>query len=155
MTGRSESIKVNRKPITVGLLQLLATTYSLYLKTQNFHWNVTGPIFNMLHAFFETQYEELAKAVDTIAERVRALDHYAPGSFTEFAKLTRIKDAVGKKNAEEMIEELVADHRIMVDLLKELLPISEDCEDLVSQDLLIQRLSIHEKSIWMLESFLG
>ena len=155
MTARSESIKVNRKPITVGLLQLLATTYSLYLKTQNFHWNVTGPIFNMLHAFFETQYDELAKAVDTIAERVRALDHYAPGSFTEFAKLTRIKDAVGKKNAEEMIEELVADHRIMVDLLKELLPISEDCEDLVSQDLLIQRLSIHEKSIWMLESFLG
>jgi len=155
MAGRAESFKVNRKPITVGLQQFLATTYSLYLKTQNFHWNVTGPIFNMLHAFFEAQYEELANAVDLIAERIRALDHYASGSFSEFIKLTRIKDATGKKNAEEMIEELVADHRIIVDLIRELLPISEDCEDLASQDLLIERLKTHEKAIWMLNSFLG
>ncbi len=155
MSGRSESFKVNRKPITMGLSQFLASTYSLYLKTQNFHWNVTGPIFSMLHTFFETQYEELAKAVDLIAERIRALDHYAPGSYAEFSKLTRIKDAIGKKNAEEMIEELVADHRLMVDLIRELIPISEDCEDIVSQDLLIERLRTHEKTIWMLDSFLG
>lgn len=140
-------------PVTRGFSELLATTYALYLKTQNFHWNVTGSNFPMLHTFFQGQYEELADAVDLIAERIRALDHFAPASFQEFAALSLIKDSVDKKTAVEMLKELGADHRIMIALIQKLVPMTGKFADDASQDILIERLRSHQKILWMLNSF--
>ena len=153
MTSKSEFSKENRKPIAIALKHLLADTYALYLKTQNFHWNVTGPSFNMLHLFFEGQYEELAEAVDLIAERIRALGYQAPASFAEFMNLTQIKDAdETKKTAEVMLKELLADHHTIISSMEKMMSVAEDCKDQGSLDLLIERTRAQEKNAWMLIS---
>ncbi|MGD0465106.1 MAG: DNA starvation/stationary phase protection protein [Gammaproteobacteria bacterium] len=149
------SKKPNQKLLIEKLSQYLASTYSLYLKTQNFHWNVTGSEFLALHSFFEKQYDELAEAIDLIAEQIRTFGVFTPGSFTEFSKLSKIKDAIGKKNANNMLKELLTDHLLIIDLTKELLSIAKDCNNDVTQDMLINRSKVHEKTIWMLRSFLG
>jgi starvation-inducible DNA-binding protein len=144
----------DRKAIAEGLSKLLADTYSLYLKTHYFHWNVTGPMFNTLHLMFETQYNELALAVDLIAERIRALDVYAPGTYSQFAKLTSIKEADGVPKANEMIKELVAGHEAVCRTARSVFPAAESAADEATADLLTQRLQLHEKTAWMLRSLL-
>ena len=144
-----------RKNIAEGLGYLLADTYILYLKTHNFHWNVTGPWFATLHALFEQHYNELALAVDEIAERIRALGEFAPGSLARYAKLARIKEADTVPTAEVMIEELVAGQEAVIKTARNLLPLLEEVNDQVSLDLLTRRMQIHEKNAWMLRSLLG
>lgn len=144
-----------REKIGNGLAKLLADTYTLYLKTHNFHWNVTGPMFNTLHLMFETQYDELALAVDAIAERIRALGMPAPGSYKDFLALTSIKEAVGVPSAEEMIAQLVKDHEAVSRTARSIFPLSNGADDEPTADLLTQRMQIHEKTAWMLRSMLG
>lgn len=144
----------DRKAIAEGLSKLLADTYSLYLKTHYFHWNVTGPMFNTLHLMFETQYNELALAVDLVAERIRALDVYAPGTYSQFAKLTSIKEADGVPKANDMIKELVAGHEAVCRTARSVFPAAETAADEATADLLTQRLQLHEKTAWMLRSLL-
>ncbi len=148
-----QSVKPNQKFLIEKLLQYLASTYSLYLKTQNFHWNITGQSFIALHNFFGKQYEELAEAIDLIAEHIRTFEITTPGSFTEFTKLSKIKDSIGKKNANKMLTELLADYLLIVALTKELLSIAKTYNHDITQDLLINRLKVYEKTIWMLRSF--
>jgi starvation-inducible DNA-binding protein len=124
------------------------------IKTHNFHWNVTGPMFNTLHLMFETQYTELALAVDLIAERIRALGYPAPGSYADFAKLSSIKDALGVPKAEDMIRELVAGQEAVVRTARAVFPAVEKASDEPSADLLTQRMQVHEKNAWMLRSLL-
>lgn len=150
-TGISDA---DRRAIAEGLSHLLADTYTLYLKTHNFHWNVTGPMFQALHLMFEKQYTELAEAVDEIAERMRALGHFAPGSYREFAKLSKIKEAEGVPGAMEMIRQLVEGHEAVVRTARDLFPTADDCCDEATADLLTQRIQLHEKSAWMLRSHL-
>jgi starvation-inducible DNA-binding protein len=145
----------NRKQIGEGLSRLLADSYTLYLKTHNFHWNVTGPMFNTLHLMFETQYTELATAVDLIAERIRALGFPAPGSYTQFAKLTSIREENGVPSAEEMIRQLVKDQETVVRTARSIFPVVEEAHDEATADLLTQRMQLHEKTAWMLRSMLG
>lgn len=143
----------DRKDIASGLSTLLADTYSLYLQTHNFHWNVEGPMFQTLHLMFETQYTELALAVDLIAERIRALGHYAPGTYGEFAKLSSIKEVPGSKlSATEMIETLVKGQETVARTARSIFPVVEKAGDEPSADLLTQRLQVHEKTAWMLRS---
>ncbi len=144
----------DRKKIVDGLSRLLADTYTLYLKTHNFHWNVTGPMFNTLHVMFEQQYTELAIAVDDIAERIRSLGFPAPGSYSEFANLTTIEEAVGKTNAQEMISQLVAGNEAVVRTARHGFDPAEAAADQSTMDLLTQRMQIHEKTAWMLRSLL-
>ena len=144
----------DRAKIAEGLSRLLADSYTLYLKTHNFHWNVTGPMFNTLHLMFETLYTELALAVDLIAERIRALGYPAPGSYAEFAKLSSIKDAQGVPKAEDMIRELVAGQEAVVRTARAVFPAVEKASDEPSADLLTQRMQVHEKNAWMLRSLL-
>ncbi len=144
----------DRIAIAEGLSRLLADTYSLYLKTHYFHWNVTGPMFNTLHLMFEAQYNELALAVDMVAERIRSLDIYAPGTYSQFAKLTSIKEANGVPKANEMIAELVAGHEAVCRTARSVFPASEAASDEATADLLTQRLQLHEKTAWMLRSLL-
>lgn len=144
----------DRKAIAEGLSRLLADTYTLYLKTHNFHWNVTGPMFQTLHLMFETQYNELAIAVDLIAERIRALGHFAPGSYKEYAKLSTIPEAEGVPSAEEMIRQLVAAQEAVVRTARSVFPSAEKVGDEATADLLTQRLQLHEKTAWMLRSLL-
>jgi len=144
----------DRKVIALGLSRLLADTYTLYLKTHNFHWNVTGPMFQTLHLMFETQYTELATAVDLIAERIRALGHTAPGSYADYAKLASIKDATGVPSAKKMIAELVAGQGAVVRTAREVFPVVEKANDEATADLLTQRMQLHEKTAWMLRSLL-
>jgi len=144
-----------RKEITHGLSRLLADTYTLYLKTHNFHWNVTGPLFNSLHLMFETQYNELALAVDEIAERVRALGFPAPGSYVRFKELTSIREETEVPSAEEMVTQLVHDHETVVRTARSVFPIVEKNFDQPTADLLTRRMEIHEKTAWMLRSQLG
>jgi starvation-inducible DNA-binding protein len=143
-----------RKEIADGLSHLLADTYTLYLKTHNFHWNVTGPMFNTLHLMFEGQYNELALAVDVIAERIRALGTFAPGSYAEYVKLASVKEAKGVPNAEDMIRELVEGQETVCRTARALMPVAEKANDEPTADLLTQRLQIHEKTAWMLRSML-
>lgn len=143
------------KPVADGLCRLLADTYNLYLKTHNFHWNVTGPYFTSLHILFEQQYNELALAVDEIAERIRALDYPAPGSYSQFAKLGHVKEETGLPNAHKMIELLLADQHTVIDAAKELFPLVEKAHDQATIDLLTRRILIHEKNAWMLKSLLA
>ncbi len=143
-----------RAKIAEGLSRLLADSYTLYLKTHNFHWNVTGPMFNTPHLMFETQYSELALAVDLIAERIRALGYPAPGSYGDFAKLGTIKDAQGVPKAEDMIRELVAGQEAVVRTARAAFPAVEKASDEPSADLLTQRMQVHEKNAWMLRSLL-
>ena len=144
----------DRQSIAEGLSRLLADTYSLYLKTHYFHWNVTGPMFNTLHLMFETQYTELALAVDLVAERIRALDVYAPGTYSQFAKLSSIKESSGVPKANEMIRELVAGHEAVCRTARSVFPSAEKASDEATADLLTQRLQVHEKTAWMLRSLL-
>lgn len=144
----------DRAAIAQGLSKLLADSYSLYLKTHNFHWNVTGPMFNTLHLMFETQYTEMALAVDLIAERIRALGYPAPGTYAEFARLGTIKDAQGVPKAEDMIRELVAGQEAVVRTARAVFPAVENASDEPSADLLTQRMQVHEKNAWMLRSLL-
>lgn len=149
--GISEQERIG---IADGLAHLLADTYTLYLKTHNFHWNVTGPMFNTLHVMFEQQYTELATAVDQIAERMRALDMPAPGSYARFAELTRIEEETGVPPAGQMIEQLVKDQETVVRTARSVLPVADAAHDGPSADLLTQRMHIHEKTAWMLRSML-
>ena len=144
----------DRKAIAEGLSRLLADTYALYLKTHNFHWNVTGPMFQTLHLMFETQYNELALAVDLIAERIRALGYPAPGSYADYAKLASIKDAKGVPAATKMIAELVAGQEAVVRTARSIFPVVEKSNDEPTADLLTQRMQTHEKTAWMLRSLL-
>lgn len=144
-----------RKDIAKGLCHLLADSYTLYLKTHNYHWNVTGPMFNALHLMFEAQYNELALAVDLIAERIRALGFPAPGSYREFLKLSTIPEATGSPTAEEMIRQLVDGQESIVRTARSIFPIVDDAHDEPTADLLTQRMQVHEKTAWMLRSLLG
>jgi len=147
--------KKDRAAIAKGLSNLLADSYVLYLKTHNFHWNVTGPMFNSLHQMFETQYTELADAIDEIAERIRALDLPAPGTYAEYSKLSSIKETMGVPTAEEMIKLLIEGHEITCRTARKLLPLADKGDDEVTADLVTQRLQVHEKTAWMLRSLLA
>lgn len=144
----------DRQAITDGLSHLLADTYTLYLKTHNYHWNVTGPMFQTLHLMFETQYNELSLAVDLIAERIRALGAKAPGSYAQFAALTSVKEETGDPTATEMIRDLVAGQETVVRTARGLFPVVDAAHDEPTADLLTQRMQIHEKTAWMLRSLL-
>jgi len=145
----------DRKKIAEGLSRLLADTYSLYLKTHYFHWNVTGPMFNTLHLMFETQYNELWNAVDPIAERIRALGYPAPGSYSEFTKLSSIPESKGVPEAMDMVRDLVAGHEAVTRTARGLFPDVDKAADEPTADLLTQRMDIHEKTAWMLRSLLA
>ena len=145
----------DRKKIADGLAKLLADTYTLYLKTHNFHWNVTGPMFQTLHLMFETQYNELALAVDLVAERIRALGFPAPGTYKEFAALSSIEEATGVPSAEEMIQQLVAGQEAVVRTARSIFPAVDAAHDEPTADLLTQRMQVHEKTAWMLRSLLA
>lgn len=144
----------DRKKVVDGLARMLADTYTLYLKTHNFHWNVTGPMFQTLHLMFMTQYNEAWLAVDLVAERIRSLGHPAPGTYKEFAALTSIKDSNGTISAKEMIRQLVAGQETVVRTAREVLPIAEQAGDQPTVDLLSARMEVHEKNAWMLRSLL-
>ncbi len=144
-----------RRAIAAGLSRLLADTYTLYLKTHNYHWNVTGPQFNSLHLMFEAQYTELALAVDLIAERIRALGEPAPGSYSAYAKLSSIAEADGVPGATEMVRQLADDQLAVVRTARGIFPIADDAHDEPSADLLTQRMQVHEKTAWMLRANLA
>ena len=145
----------DREAIANGLSKLLADTYTLYLTTHNFHWNVTGPMFNTLHTMFMGQYTELWNAVDPIAERIRSLGHFAPGSYQQFSELTSLPDvpAVPPK-AVEMIKILVKGHEAVARTARSTFALAGEADDQPTTDLLTQRLDIHEKTAWMLRSLL-
>jgi starvation-inducible DNA-binding protein len=147
--------EAERKAIADGLSHLLADTYTLYLKTHNFHWNVTGPMFNTLHLMFEQQYTELALAIDLIAERIRALGFPAPGSYSQYAKLSSIKEEDGVPVANEMIRQLVAGQEAVVRTARHVFPTVDEANDEPTADLLTQRMQVHEKNAWMLRSLLA
>jgi starvation-inducible DNA-binding protein len=145
----------DRAAIAGGLNRLLADTYTLYLTTHNFHWNVTGPMFNTLHAMFMAQYTELWNAVDPIAERIRALGHPAPGSYAQFGKLSSIKDAPATPpKALQMVRILVEGHEAVARTGRSVFPLADKADDQPTADLLTRRLDIHEKTAWMLRSLL-
>ncbi len=146
--------KKDREKIAEGLSRLLADSYTLYLKTHNFHWNVTGPMFNTLHTMFMQQYTELWTALDEIAERIRALGFPAPGTYREFSKLTVIKESEGVPNATEMLKQLLAGQEAVTKTARSILPIVGKASDEPTADLLTQRMQIHEKNAWMLRSML-
>ena len=147
--------KKDRQAIAAGLSNLLADSYTLYLKTHNYHWNVTGPQFNTLHQMFEQQYTELAAAVDEIAERIRALGVRAPGSYREYAALTRVEEGSGDESADEMIRQLAIGQETVVRTAREAFPAADEAHDEPTADLLTQRMQIHEKNAWMLRSMLA
>lgn len=147
----------NRKKIAEGLSRFLADSYTLYLKTHNFHWNVTGPMFNSLHTMFETQYTEQWTALDEIAERIRALGYNAPGSYGEFVKLSSIREEPGADGVpawQGMVQQLVTGNEAVCRTARNVLQIADDAGDDPSVDLLTQRLQTHEKYAWMLRSLL-
>ncbi|MCB1998018.1 MAG: DNA starvation/stationary phase protection protein [Burkholderiaceae bacterium] len=145
----------DRQAIAGGLSKLLADTYTLYLTTHNFHWNVTGPMFNSLHAMFMAQYTELWNAVDPIAERIRALGHAAPGSYAQFAKLSSLKDAPTEPpKAMAMVALLAEGHEAVARTARAVFPLADAANDQPTADLLTQRMDIHEKTAWMLRALL-
>lgn len=144
-----------RTAIAEGLSNLLADTYTLYLKTHYFHWNVTGPMFQTLHLMFEDQYNELALAVDMIAERIRALGLPAPGTYKAFAKLSSIEEEEEVPTAEEMIQKLVEGQEAVVRTARSIFPVVDQANDEPTADLLTQRMQVHEKTAWMLRSLLA
>jgi starvation-inducible DNA-binding protein len=147
-------IKKDREAIAEGLSHLLADTYTLYLKTHNFHWNVTGPMFQTLHLMFENQYTELALAVDVIAERIRSLGFPAPGTYKQYVKLSSIKESDDIPEAKEMIRQLLEGQEAVVRTARSIFPIADKASDEASADLLTQRIQLHEKTAWMLRSLL-
>lgn len=146
--------EASRAEIAEGLSRLLADTYTLYLKTHNYHWNVVGPMFNTLHLMFETQYNELALAVDQIAERIRALGVPAPGTYREFAKLSSVPEDTDAPDATEMLRRLVEGQETVARTARSVFPIAEKANDQPTADLLTQRMQVHEKTAWMLRSML-
>ncbi|MDE2342992.1 MAG: DNA starvation/stationary phase protection protein [Betaproteobacteria bacterium] len=160
MAKKAPSIKIgisepDRKAISAGLSRLLADTYTLYLTTHNFHWNVTGPQFNTLHTMFMTQYTELWNAVDPIAERIRALGFPAPGSYAAFAKLTALPDVPdAPPKAQRMVEMLAAGHERVAATARAVFKRADAADDQPTADLLTQRMDIHEKTAWMLRALL-
>jgi starvation-inducible DNA-binding protein len=147
--------EADRKEIAEGLSKVLADTYTLYLKTHNYHWNVVGPMFNTLHLMFETQYNELALAVDLIAERIRALGEPAPGTYREFTELSAIEEDTDRPDAEEMIRRLVIGQETVARTARSMFDVVERASDEPTADLLTQRLQVHEKTAWMLRSMLA
>ncbi len=150
-TGIEESA---RKDIVESLSKVLADSYTLYLKTHNYHWNVKGPMFQTLHLMFETQYTELATAVDEIAERIRSLGERAPGSYSEFSKLTSIEEEEEPPKAREMIANLVTAHETLIRTARNVFPRAEKANDEATVDMMTQRIQVHEKTAWMLRSLL-
>jgi starvation-inducible DNA-binding protein len=148
-TGISDTA---RKEIAEGLSRLLADTYTLYLKTHGYHWNVTGPMFRSLHLMFEEEYLELRDAVDEIAERVRALDQKAPGSYQEMAALTSITEDAGEPDALEMVRRLVEGHEAVIRTAREVVAMAESAGDVATADMATERIEIHEKTAWMLRA---
>jgi starvation-inducible DNA-binding protein len=144
-----------RKEIVAALERVLADTYTLYLKTHNFHWNVTGPKFNDLHAMFMTQYVEMWNAVDLVAERIRSLGSFAPGSYKDFARLSSIEEAAEVPKDMEMVAQLVTGHETVIRTARAALAPAESANDQSTLDLLTQRLQVHEKTAWMLRSLLA
>ncbi|KQW35509.1 Dps family protein [Rhizobacter sp. Root404] len=157
-TGRRAEIHIgisdkDRSAISDGLSRLLADTYTLYLTTHNFHWNVTGPMFNSLHAMFMAQYTELWNAVDPIAERIRSLGHVAPGSYAQFGALTSLKDAPAvPPSALDMVRVLVEGHEAVARTARSIFPLADRAGDEPTADLLTQRLTVHEQAAWMLRA---
>lgn len=144
----------DRAKIAAGLSRLLADSYTLYLQTHNFHWNVTGPMFQTLHVMFETQYTELALAVDLIAERIRSLGYPAPATYSEFVRLTSLTETTGVPKAEKMIRLLVEGQEAVVRTARSVFPLVDKAGDEATADLLTQRIQLHEKTAWMLRSLL-
>ena len=144
----------DRKAVCRGLSKLLADSYLLYLKTQNYHWNVTGKMFQSLHILFENHYREQAEAIDEIAERIRSLGEFAPGSFSSFSRVTSIKEENSIPTAEEMILNLVQGNEAVVTTAREIVSLTDECEDDVTADLLVKRMQVHEKNAWMLRSMI-
>ncbi len=158
----SQEIEINlgmsdkaRKNIAAGVSKLLADSYMLYIKTHNYHWNVEGPMFNTLHIMFMEQYTELWNALDDIAERIRALGEYAPGTYREFSAITSIVESEKVPKAEKMIEDLLKGHEIVTQTARGLYLFAEEGNDEVTMDLLTQRMQVHEKTAWMLRSLLS
>jgi len=147
--------EADRHAIAEGLSRLLADTYTLYLKTHHYHWNVTGPMFQTLHLMFETQYNELALAVDEVAERIRSLGAPAPGSYRQFAELSSVPEDDDQPAAEEMIRRLVAGQEAVARTARSVYPLVENAHDEATADLLTRRLQVHEKTAWMLRSLLA
>jgi starvation-inducible DNA-binding protein len=144
----------DRAAIAKGLSRLLADTYVVYLKTHNFHWNVEGPMFQTLHQMFMEQYTEAWNAIDLVAERIRSLGHYAPGTYREYLELSRVKERPGVPKALEMVKQLIDGQEAVVKTARELLPLAESADDQPTLDLLTQRMQVHEKNAWMLRSLL-
>jgi starvation-inducible DNA-binding protein len=160
-TNKANKMKIDigidpdrREAIAGGLSRVLADSYTLYLKTHNYHWNVTGPMFQTLHLMFETQYNELALAVDLVAERIRALGFPAPGTYRKFVELSAIKEDDGIPKAEDMIRNLVEGHETVARTAREVFRAAEAASDQPTCDLLTQRMQVHEKTAWMLRSLL-
>jgi len=145
----------HRKAIADGLSRVLADSYTLYLKTHNFHWNVEGPGFQGLHNLFEKQYRDLAEAIDEIAERIRALGHYAPGSYTEFAELASVKEQTRKPDSNSMVRELADDQDTIVATMRKVIKTAQDGDDPASEDLMVSRIQAHEKNAWMLRAHIA
>lgn len=146
--------KKARKQIAEGLNRVLADTFTLYLKTHNYHWNVTGPMFRTLHTMFEEQYTELWQANDEIAERIRSLGFRAPGSYSEYGKLSSVKEAKKDLDAAGMVADLVAGHETVARTARKAFPHADAANDEATADLLTRRLDVHEKTAWMLRSLL-
>lgn len=156
MTKKNPVARLHVKRSLVEKLNVsLADTYALYLKTQNFHWNVEGPNFHSLHELFEQQYQDLAEAADKIAERIRALGHKAPATFAKFSRITHIEEGDGAASAETMLSMLYEDQQIMVKALKDTLHQAQQDGDEATADLMIQRITTHEKNAWMLKASMG
>jgi len=155
MTMNSDISEQDRKTISEELSKLLADSYTLYLKTHNYHWNVTGPSFQQLHAMFELQYQELALAVDLIAERIRALGLPAPASYIQFTKLTSVKEEEQAPSAQGMLQNLVTAHETVIQTARSVLAAARKANDAGTEDVATQRIQIHEKTAWMLRSSLG
>jgi starvation-inducible DNA-binding protein len=145
---------MNEKDVIAALSRLLADSYTLYLKTHNYHWNVTGPMFNTLHTMFETEYTELALAVDEIAERIRAVGARAPGSYREFSELSSVEEDSNTTDAKQMIANLAADQKVVVESARRVIETAEAAGDQASADLGVRRIEVHEKNAWMLRSHL-
>jgi starvation-inducible DNA-binding protein len=153
-TAKAATRRTREKPVIDALNRLLADSYTLYLKTHNFHWNVSGPMFTTLHTLFETEYTELALAVDEIAERLRALGAHAPGSYAEFARMTAIKEAVDVPPATEMLRQLVHDQVLVSQAAQAVIKAAQRAGDDATADLGVRRTQVHEKNAWMLRSHL-
>ena len=144
----------DRAAIAKGLSRLLADTYVVYLKTHNFHWNVEGPMFQTLHQMFMEQYTEAWNAIDLVAERIRSLGHYAPGTYREYLELSRVSETPGVPKAEQMVKLLIEGQEAVVKTARDVLPLAEGADDQPTLDLLTQRMQVHEKNAWMLRSLL-